>query len=1023
MGVGLLLTAVAAYGQPRPVIRHYTNENGLPANGIKGIELDTTTGYLWVGTQAGLVRFDGKSFQHFDTVGATTVPTRINYIGKNREGIIHSEDDKFSVYRLAGNRPHWVATDSFLVARYMFRGAGSNPEMPAGAMVANLRQAPRSAWLPPWLVFHEKAGDSSSFSLLNFDHINYYDAAEDALYDFPEFEYLLQVGAQAYYARSNLDLWTFDKSRRQLVRVVVSGLPRWKQEEKEKPRFIWAPGMEAPLLIYQEDIWTLQGSGLSLRAVPFCQACCPPRGYITSAQVWKQQGMIFLGSAVNGLYVVKTPFLKQVRSDTTAEAAVEYAQAEIVPGIVNTSMGLAYSAQGRLLPGQRRLVYPKSNIYQDRQGAWWYNARDTLFRFDPRDNRLSTLLLKDGASKMVFAETRGRLYVITDKDIGEIAGRQFRPLYQLPFRPGSLNNALQPTAAIEWQPGILAIATEKLLFFDTEKGIPPDTLSIPGLSVSVRSLLKYGDYLFIGTYGQGFYVYKNGVVKKMPLDKNRYLAYAHCFMPDEQGYCWISTNHGLFKASLRALTAAYEDNLEEIYYHYFGKDDGISNTEFNGGCQPCALQLSNALFSFPTMNGVAVFDPRQPHTPPPSGRLFIDEVLADSRVFQPGDSALQTLSYQLQNLRVRVNLPYFGNSENVYFSYKLVPYNGEWETQDVLQNRTLQFGGLRPGRYTLYLRVRNGYGPDEFGTTTFQFRILPPWYQSWWAYTLCVLGFLALIASLVRWRTARINKRKQELQRLVERQTHDIAAQSRQLESQLEQLQQQQERLEEDNTIKARLIAIISHDLISPLKFMGYMGKKLRDGFAAQDSRFRTAEYITNVARDLESLSVNMLNWIRFRHGSVAMQPETFNLRQLVAESVEIPAALAGEKGVRFYNEVPDNTVIRQYRQAIGVIVYNLSMNACKHTAAGEIRIDCHYSPHDITLVITDTGMGMPPELVERLNLRDAMMAGYTGAQAKKYQFGFLIIKDLLRLIGGQLFVESSVGAGTKVAIKITLAP
>ncbi len=51
--------------------------------------------------------------------------------------------------------------------------------------------------------------------------------------------------------------------------------------------------------------------------------------------------------------------------------------------------------------------------------------------------------------------------------------------------------------------GILAIASEKLLFYDINKRAAPDTVPVPGLTTKVRCLLKHGDYLFFGTYGQG----------------------------------------------------------------------------------------------------------------------------------------------------------------------------------------------------------------------------------------------------------------------------------------------------------------------------------------------------------------------------------------------------------------------------------------------------------------------------------------------------------------------------------------
>ena len=111
--------------------------------------------------------------------------------------------------------------------------------------------------------------------------------------------------------------------------------------------------------------------------------------------------------------------------------------------------------------------------------------------------------------------------------------------------------------------------------------------------------------------------------------------------------------------------------------------------------------------------------------------------------------------------------------------------------------------------------------------------------------------------------------------------------QSRQMELQLHQLKSQQVRLEENNTIKARLIGIISHDMMSPLNFMAYMGKKLRDVHASNPSAHEMASFIVTVAQQLEALSSNILTWIRFHTGGLEMKPEEFDLHDLVSESVK----------------------------------------------------------------------------------------------------------------------------------------
>jgi signal transduction histidine kinase len=1020
----LLSCGANVFGQYNYIVHHYTNENGLPANGVKGIELDKQTGFLWIGTQAGIVRFDGRNFENFASQKNAAVTSRINVMARNQEGTIYCEDDNFSVYRIADNRPQFVMTDTLLMQPFLLRG-GNIQIRPVSQIAERLRHHKRSSFLPNWMVFHDETGDPASFTFNYLGHACHYDARNDTLLYFAgdqNFQEVIKLNGHVYFSRENQELWEYNDSLKNMVPVPVEGMPAFDPDAADQPLYIWKPGMKDPLLIYKKDIWKLRLTGNRLWLEPFCSNCVPLRAHIIAVQVWEEKGLIFLGSDINGLYVVRRPFLQSVRPDNAEEAGTaEYVQAEITPGIVTTASGLSFSTRGKLLPRNNKIHFHLYNMYKDQRGDHWSHSKDTIIHYYKAGNRYAKLALNDGAHKMVFAETNGRLYVVSDVAIGEIAGDTYRRLYALPYTSDSLKNSFNPDAAIEWQPGILAIAAEKPILFNINKASAPDTIHIPGLTAKVRSLLKYGDYLLIGSYGQGFYLWKNGIVKKMPLDKNKYLATAHCFMPDGKGFCWISTNHGLFKVSLHALAAAFENDLDEIYYHYFGKDDGLFNTELNGGCQPCALQLSSGLFSFPSMNGMVVFDPQQPHISPPAGHIIIDEVHADSLSYSAGDTALFNLPHDVHNIRFKLSVPEFGNRENIYFAYQLEPYSSKWETQDIAQNNLLQFGGLKPGTYTLHLRVRNGFEPNQFATVQLQFRILLPWYQTWCFYTLCVLGFVLLTWLLVKWRTARITRRKKELQELVSAQTRNIEAQSRQLEKQLSQLQKQQVRLEEDNTIKARLIGIISHDMISPLKFMAFMGKKLRDSSPPSTSSYETANYIITVAQELEYLSMNILNWIRFHHRSLEMKPEKFNLYELITESVQIAAALAKEKGIALSIDVPHDAEVFQYRHAVGVIIYNLVMNAVKYTATGEIRLAFKPEPDWFTLSVADTGMGMEPALVERLNSPASLATGGV-IPATKFQFGYVIIKELLRLVNGSMVVESTPGKGSKITILLLLA-
>jgi signal transduction histidine kinase len=107
----------------------------------------------------------------------------------------------------------------------------------------------------------------------------------------------------------------------------------------------------------------------------------------------------------------------------------------------------------------------------------------------------------------------------------------------------------------------------------------------------------------------------------------------------------------------------------------------------------------------------------------------------------------------------------------------------------------------------------NGFGPGNYSYNEFHFHINTPWYQQWWFYVLAALLTIGLgsLYSRLRTRQYAIQQRRLELQ----------------VFEKTKELQQKNELLEKSDTIKTRLISIISHDIITPLKFLTVAGKNL----------------------------------------------------------------------------------------------------------------------------------------------------------------------------------------------------
>jgi signal transduction histidine kinase len=121
---------------------------------------------------------------------------------------------------------------------------------------------------------------------------------------------------------------------------------------------------------------------------------------------------------------------------------------------------------------------------------------------------------------------------------------------------------------------------------------------------------------------------------------------------------------------------------------------------------------------------------------------------------------------------------------------------------------------------------------------------------------------------------------------------------------------------------------------------------------------------------------------------------------------------------VKLYNDVPQTTYTRQYRRAVGVIIYNLAMNAMKNTNTGEIRITGLFPDNSFSLTVSDTGTGMSAELLDALNNQNSFIPDYSAREIKKFQFGYRIIKDLLRLAHGSMKAESILNEGTRITVE-----
>jgi len=169
----------------------------------------------------------------------------------------------------------------------------------------------------------------------------------------------------------------------------------------------------------------------------------------------------------------------------------------------------------------------------------------------------------------------------------------------------------------------------------------------------------------------------------------------------------------------------------------------------------------------------------------------------------------------------------------------------------------------------------------------------------------------------------------------------------------------------------ARLISIISHDLVTPLRFLHLTGKNLieRKHELTEELQQEVIGEMATTSKELELLSTNILNWIKYRNEDRRLAKESFNLHELVTQLFGIFQAMARQKEVQLLNTVDEQLTLYQFIEPVKIVLYNLILNGINFTpeGLGFIRVSCTRRGDGMALLIEDTGVGMTQEQINNI--------------------------------------------------------
>lgn len=223
---------------------------------------------------------------------------------------------------------------------------------------------------------------------------------------------------------------------------------------------------------------------------------------------------------------------------------------------------------------------------------------------------------------------------------------------------------------------------------------------------------------------------------------------------------------------------------------------------------------------------------------------------------------------------------------------------------------------------------------------------------------------------------------------------------------------------------KARLMAVLAHDLRTPLVAVLGALELVREGQDAA-ARVHVLERIERDGHGMLQLIDDVLELARLGAGELRLRPEPFDAAALLDEVADLVRAQAARNGTEVVTEAEGTPPLFGDVTALRRVLTNFATNAVKATEGGGIRLSATAGApdaegHSVTFAVTDTGRGIAPGDIPRL-FRDFGMLDREDADAGGTGLGLAICRRLATAMGGEVGVESTPGVGSRFWLRVTL--
>lgn len=233
------------------------------------------------------------------------------------------------------------------------------------------------------------------------------------------------------------------------------------------------------------------------------------------------------------------------------------------------------------------------------------------------------------------------------------------------------------------------------------------------------------------------------------------------------------------------------------------------------------------------------------------------------------------------------------------------------------------------------------------------------------------------------------------------------------LADQNKRLEEANEELAKLNTLKDRLLSIVSHDIRAPLNSLKSLLPLLLNKNISDNELQEIVGNLNHQVDQLNNFLENLLRWTKNHYDQIRPNPDHLLLQNLVRETIDLLSPLAYRKHVHIHCDVPENIIVYADVEMIKLVLRNLVSNAIKFCTAGDsIYIKAEVEPGAVRVSVRDTGCGMNEENLRRLFILPSLSVKGTKDEIGT-GLGLALCREFVEKLNGKIQATSKEGEGS----------